>query len=260
MLQNRIKQLDKKLIGFISNTGEALILLAESLVYIFTFSFKKYPLLLKIRDIGVGSIPIVGLISLFVGMVLALQIQDELGRLGARSLVAKIVCVSMLRELGPIFASLMMVGRIGARFTAEIGSMQVTEQIRALRALNINPISFLVVPRGLALAICLPALVLIADFTGILGGYGIAVFHKNISSSAYIAATLDAFELKDLFSGLLKAEVFAVIIAVVGCFKGLTTVGGTEGVGRFTTNSVVTASTLILISDFFLTKLFILVL
>ena len=256
MLQNRIKQLDKKLIGFISNTGEALILLAESLVYIFTFSFKKYPLLLKIRDIGVGSIPIVGLISLFVGMVLALQIQDELGRLGARSLVAKIVCVSMLRELGPIFASLMMVGRIGARFTAEIGSMQVTEQIRALRALNINPISFLVVPRGLALAICLPALVLIADFTGILGGYGIAVFHKNISSSAYIAATLDAFELKDLFSGVLKAEVFAVIIAVVGGFKGLTTVGGTEGVGRFTTNSVVTASTLILISDFFLTKLF----
>ncbi|MCK5219564.1 ABC transporter permease [bacterium] len=260
MFQNRIKQIDKKLMGYISNTGEALILLAESLFHIFKLSFKKYRLLLKIRDIGVESIPIVGLISLFVGMVLALQIQDELGKLGAQPLVANIVCVSMLRELGPIFASLMMVGRIGARFTAEIGSMQVTEQIRALRALNINPIPFLVVPRGLALVICLPALVLIADFTGILGGYGIAVFHKNISSSAYLAATLEAFELKDLFTGLFKAGFFAVIIAVVGCYKGLTTVGGTEGVGRYTTNSVVTASTLILISDFFLTKLFILVL
>ncbi|MCK5242262.1 ABC transporter permease [bacterium] len=250
-----LKKLDKKILAFFSQTGGIVILFWETLVQTMRLAFKGFRVLVKINEIGLGSVPIVMLIALFVGMVLALQTFNELARFGAQLLVAKIVCVSMLRELGPIFTAVILVGRIGARFTAEIGSMQVTEQIRALQALHINPVSYLVVPRALALGLALPALVLVADFTGILGGFGVAVFQQHVNASAYLASTISAFEIKDLVCGLLKAEVFALIIVIIGCFKGFITHGGTEGVGKYTTSAVVVSISLILISDFFLTKL-----
>lgn len=210
----------------------------------------------QMENIGVRSLSIVMLTAVFTGMVLALQMGNYLSRFGAKPYAGRILALSMLREMGPVLTALMIGGRVGAGITAEIGSMKVTEQIDALRSLGINPIQKLVLPRLLALMIMLPLLTILADFVGILGGLFISVMELDISMDFYLNSIIQFIKFQDLFSGLGKTFFFAFFIAVIACYNGLQVSGGADGVGRATTQTVVTSSITILVSDFFLTKLF----
>jgi len=187
---------------------------------------------------------------------MALQTAYMMQRLGSEMYIASIVSLSMVRELGPVISSLVVAGRVGAAIAAELGSMQVTEQVDALQTLATNPIKYLVVPRLLALSIMLPVLTLYADIIGILGGYLICVYKLGISSSMYLQITFDALFFKDLFTGLFKTVFFGMIIAFVSCYEGFNVEGGAEGVGRATTRAVVEAFILIIAADCFFTALF----
>lgn len=220
----------------------------------------KRPLYLKdileqMNSIGVNSLSIVFLTTLFTGMVLALQSGVVMARFGAKMYVGTLVSTSMIREMGPVLVALMVAGRVGAGITAEIGSMKVTEQIDALRALGTNPIKKLVATRVVATVIMLPILTVIGDIVGILGGWLISLWSLGITTSIYRHTVLDAVTMDDIFTGVLKPIVFGFIISLVGCYMGLTTSGGTKGVGSSTTRSVVVSSVSILIVDFFLGKL-----
>lgn len=210
----------------------------------------------QLEHIGWRSLSIVTLTALSMGMVLALQLGAFLERFGAKMFVSRIVGVSLVRELAPILTALMVGGRVGAGITAELGTMAVTEQIDAVRALGASPIRVLVVPRLLAVMIMLPALTMIADFVGILGGLFISTTELRVSSDFYWNSLLYGMVLNDLFSGLGKSVFFAYFIGIIACYNGLHTTGGADGVGRATTATVVAASITILIADFFLTKLF----
>lgn len=210
----------------------------------------------QMKKVGVDSLPIVLLTSFFIGVIMALQTAYQMQRLGSEMYIASIVALSLVRELGPVITALVVAGRVGAAITAEIGSMQVTEQIDALETLASNPIRYLVVPRLLALSLMLPLLTLYADIIGIFGGYLICVYKLGISSSMYLHITFDALLLKDLFTGLTKTVFFGMIIALVSCYEGFNVEGGAEGVGRATTQSVVTTFILIISADCFFTALF----
>ena len=210
----------------------------------------------QMERIGVRSLSIVLLTALFTGMVLALQMGNYLTRFGAKPYAGRILALSMLREMGPVLTALMIGGRVGAGITAEIGSMKVTEQIDAMRSLGINPIQKLVLPRLLALLIMLPLLTVLADLVGILGGLVITTFELDIPADFYLNSIIQFIKFQDLFSGLGKTFFFAFFIAIIACYNGLEVSGGADGVGRATTQTVVTTSITILVSDFFLTKLF----
>jgi phospholipid/cholesterol/gamma-HCH transport system permease protein len=217
-----------------------------------------YPALIgrQMLDIGYFSLPVVGLTALFTGMVLALQSYTGFARFQAEGAVATVVVLSMTRELGPVIAGLMVAGRIGASMAAEIGTMRVTEQIDALVTLSTNPFKYLVVPRILAGIAMLPLLVLVADIIGVLGGYLVAVYKLNFNAAAYLKQTADYLQWMDVISGLVKAAVFGFLIAMLGCFHGYNSGGGAQGVGRATTNSVVSSSIMILVMDYMLTEIF----
>jgi phospholipid/cholesterol/gamma-HCH transport system permease protein len=206
--------------------------------------------------LGVKSFSIVLITAVFIGMVLAIQTAYTLAAFGAKLYVGQVVSLSMVRELGPVLISLMVGGRVGAGITAEIGSMKVTEQIDALRALGADPVKKLVVPRMVAFLIMLPILVMLADALGIMGGLLISSLELNISSRFYMSAVFKILKLQDVFSGLGKTVFFAFFICIIACYNGFKTEGGADGVGRATTDTVVLSSITILISDFFLTKIF----
>jgi phospholipid/cholesterol/gamma-HCH transport system permease protein len=206
--------------------------------------------------IGYNSLPVVGLTALFTGAVLALQSYVGFSRFSAPSAIPTVVVISITRELGPVLASLMVAGRVGAAIAAELGTMRVTEQIDALDTLATNPMKYLVVPRILAGVLMMPILVLIADVIGVMGGFGVSSFILHFNESAYIIDTIDSLHATDIISGLVKASVFGLIVALLGCFNGYRSRGGAQGVGIATTNAVVYASVLILFSDYFLTELF----
>ncbi len=206
--------------------------------------------------LGVQSLSIVLITAVFIGMVLALQTAYALQAFGAKLYVGEVVAISMVRELGPVLISLMVGGRVGAGITAEIGSMKVTEQIDALRAMGADPVRKLVVPRFMAFFLMLPTLVLIADAMGVLGGWIISSFQLQIAGRFYINHAFRLMKFHDIFSGLGKTFVFAALIVLIGCYNGMKTEGGADGVGRSTTDTVVFSSIVILISNFFLTKLF----
>ena len=212
----------------------------------------------QLHHLGVRSLSITNITALFTGMVLALQTAHTLGIYGAKLLIGDAVSISIVRELGPVLTSLLVAGRVGAGITAEIGSMAVTEQVDAIRALGASPIKKLVVPKVLATLIMLPLLTILADFVGIFGGMLISVKDLNQSSQYYIQHVIKALTFDDIFSGVGKTFFFAAFISIVGCYNGLNASGGADGVGRATTTTVVVASILILISNFFLTKLFML--
>jgi phospholipid/cholesterol/gamma-HCH transport system permease protein len=205
--------------------------------------------------VGVDSIPVVILTSMFTGMVLALQTFNGFQRVHAENFVGSVVALSMLRELGPVLVGLMVTGRVGSAMAAEIGTMRVTEQIDALEALATNPIHYLFVPRVIAGVTMLPLLVLMGNAIGIWGGQVVAVNLLGANPVIYEQNTYQFLEMNDLTSGLIKAAVFGLILTLTGCTKGYYTRGGAEGVGRSTTEAVVMASIVILVSDFFLTKL-----
>jgi len=217
-------------------------------------------ILFQMDVIGVGSIPIVMLTGLFTGMVLALHSSVQLASFGASLYVGKVVSASMIRELGPVLASLMVAGRVGSGIAAEIGSMKDTEQIDAMMVEGTDPIKKLVVPRFWACVLMLPLLAIIADAVGLLGGYLIAIYQLRIDGVFYWTSVFDILKMKDVVPGLFKPAFFGFCISMVGCYQGLNTHGGTVGVGRSTTESVVYSSILILASDFFITKFFLYIL
>ena len=209
----------------------------------------------QMDSIGVGSLTIVCLTGLFTGMVLTVQTSATLDAFGARPYVGRMVSLSMIRELGPVLTALMVSGRVGSGMAAELGSMVVTQQIDAMRSLGTDPIRKLVAPRLIAGLIMVPCLTILSNAVGLIGGYMVARFTLRLATSLYWHSALDAIKLHDIFMGLAKPIVFGYIIVAVGCYQGLTTSGGTRGVGESTTQSVVTASILILASDYFLNLL-----
>ena len=213
-------------------------------------------LLDQMHHLGVRSLAIATVTALFTGMVLALQTSYSLAAYGAKFFVGDVVALSIVRELGPVLTALMVGGRVGAGITAEIGTMKVTEQIDAIRAMAANPVRKLVVPKLLAIVIMLPVLVILADFVGVLGGLVMAVTALNQPAPFYMRHVVQALDLHDVLSGLGKTVFFALFIALIACHNGLTAEGGADGVGRATTQTVVAASLCVLVSDFFLTKLF----
>jgi phospholipid/cholesterol/gamma-HCH transport system permease protein len=213
-------------------------------------------LLDQLHHLGVRSVAIATVTALFTGMVLALQTSYSLAAYGAKLFVGDIVALSLVRELGPVLTSLMVGGRVGAGITAEIGTMKVTEQIDAIRAMAANPVRKLVVPKVLAILIMLPVLVVLADFIGIMGGLLMAVTTLNQPGAFYMQHVTQALSLQDVLSGLGKTFFFGLFISLIACHNGLTATGGADGVGRATTQTVVSSSLCVLVSDFFLTKFF----
>ncbi len=205
--------------------------------------------------VGFDSLPVVILTSMFTGMVLALQTFIGFERVHAEQFVASVVALAMLRELAPVLVGLMVAGRVGSSMAAEIGTMRVTEQIDALKALATDPIQYLFVPRVIAGLIMLPFLVVLGDALGIYGGYLVGVKLMHTNPVIYKQNTFQFLEINDVISGLIKAAAFGLILTLTGCVRGYHTTGGAEGVGRATTNAVVSASLIILLTDFFLTKI-----
>ena len=210
--------------------------------------------LIQADIIGFGSLPIVLLTGFFTGGVLALQTYRTLSTFGEVGLVGQVVALSVVRELGPVLTALMVAGRNSSGIASELGSMLVSEQIDAMRALGTDPLRKLVTPRLYATLLCLPLLTILADFCGLLGGYFVSFYTVRLSTEEYWTTAYQALTFQDITQGLLKPFFFAAVIALVGCYCGLHTTGGTEGVGRSTTQAVVVASVLILILDFFITK------
>ena len=248
----------------VKSLQEFFTLAGKALGFIFVKPFYTADLFQQMDVIGVGSLGIVLLTGFFTGMVLALQSAVQLQALGQTALIGKLIAGSMVRELGPVLAGLMVAGRVGSGIAAQLGSMRVTEQIDALNTLGTDPIKKLVTPRVLACLIMLPLLTVINDFVGILGGSIIARFYLGLPSSMYWSSVFEqmlsgGFTLRyipnDFVQGLTKPFVFGGIISLVACYHGLKTSGGTEGVGLATTRTVVTASILILVVDYFLTQI-----
>ena len=215
-------------------------------------------LLRQLDQLGVQSLSIVTITSMFAGMVLTLQAAHSLEHFGAQHLVAQVVSLSLLREMGPVLTALVLAGRVGAGITAELGSMAVTEQVDAVRALGASPVHRLVLPRLVAILIMLPLLTIIADAVGLLGGAIIAWAEMGQLPSAFWSSAFQAADWDDVLSGLGKALFFGGFIGLIGCHAGLRATGGADGVGRATTGAVVAASISIFVSDFLLTKLFLL--
>ena len=207
-------------------------------------------------DIGYYSLPVVALTAVFTGMVLALQSATGLARFNAESAIANLVVLSITRELGPVLAGLMVAGRVGAAMAAELGTMRVTDQIDALATLSTQPMKYLVAPRLLGALLALPLLVLVADILGVLGGFVIATVKLGFNPDVYLTNTINFVQTGDVVSGLVKAAVFGLLVALMGCFHGYNSRGGAQGVGAATTNAVVSASVLILAFDYVLTELF----
>ena len=211
----------------------------------------------QFEQIGIGSLTVVVLTGFFTGAVLALQTGITLDQFGARPFVGRLISASMIKELGPVLTGLMLAGRIGSGIAAELGSMVVTDQINALRALGTDPIRKLVVPRVLAGFFMAPVLTVIANTVGIIGGWLIAVFQLRIASSVYWSSIIEGLYMDDAIMGLVKPFCLGYVIVTIGCHVGLRTTGGTQGVGRATTSAVVAASVAVIAVDFFVTRLMI---
>ncbi|MBZ5670439.1 MAG: ABC transporter permease [Acidobacteriia bacterium] len=205
---------------------------------------------------GVNSIPIVSLISLFIGIVMALQGAYQLEKFGASYYVTALVGVSMTRELGPLITAIVIAGRSGSAFAAELGTMKVSEEIDALEAMGLNSVRYLVVPKYLALLVMMPCLTLISDLAGILGGGIFVILQLDQTFRMFLTATRDSLVMRDITTGLIKSLVFGLIITKVGCYEGFSVEGGAEGVGKATTSSVVVSIFLIILADVIFTAIF----
>lgn len=253
--------------GFVAGIGAAVLGLCQSIGAVTLFAIQGVmavlmppwyfrELLRQIMKIGFFSLPVVGLTAVATGGVLALQIYIGGSRFNAESVVASIVAIGMVRELGPVLGGLVVAGRVSAAIAAEIGTMRVTEQIDALTTLSTNPFKYLVAPRIVAGVITMPILVAVADIIGIMGGYLVGVNRLGFNGATYLRNTMDFLTFGDVMSGLVKAAVFGFIITLMGCFHGYNSGRGAQGVGRATTNAVVSAMVLILAFDYLLTELF----
>ncbi|UCC94538.1 MAG: ABC transporter permease [Candidatus Omnitrophota bacterium] len=249
------------IIGTVREVINICSLLFDVLYWIFVAPFKRKvcrreSIFHQMIFIGLRSVFIVFFVSLFTGVVLAMQTAYQLEKMGAVLYVASLVAISLCRELSPVFTALVVAGRAGSAIAAELGTMKVSEQIEALETMAINPIRFLAVPRFIALFFMLPCLTVLGNFSGILGGFIVGTSSLHINSDLYMQTTFKYLELKDIYTGLTKSFVFAIIIALIGCYEGLNTRGGAEGVGRATTRSVVISFILIILADCVLTAIF----
>jgi phospholipid/cholesterol/gamma-HCH transport system permease protein len=253
-LGNGIARLGDAVLQGLTSFGDFALLVLRTLR---AMGRRRPPVVETVRQlvaIGVRSTTLVVLTALFTGMVLSLQTAYALTRFGAQPYVGSVVGLSLLRELGPVLAALMLAGRVGAGVTAELGAMRVTEQVDAIRVMGADPIQKLVLPRVVAATLALPLLTMFADVVGVLGGLVVAQLSYGISPHFFLRTVTNTATVDDLVAGIGKTPFFGALIAWVGCFTGLRTTGGTVGVGLATTRSVVTASITVLIADFFLTK------
>lgn len=228
-----------------------------AMVAIVSRPFYYRDLVQQFDTIGLGSLTVVVLTGFFTGAVLALQSGLTLDQFGARPFVGRLVSASMIKELGPVLTALMLAGRVGSGIAAELGSMVVADQVNALRALGTDPVRKLVAPRVLAGTLMCPILTIISDVVGIAGGWIVAVFQLRVASSLYWSSVLESLYPQDPWMGLIKPFFLGFLIVSIGCHVGLRTRGGTQGVGRATTNAVVAASVAVLVVDFFITRLLI---
>jgi phospholipid/cholesterol/gamma-HCH transport system permease protein len=256
MIDNLFITIGRRVIFFFYFLGGISSLAVKAFYLSFVPPLNKGRIFEQAKKAGLDSLPLVSLIALFIGFIFALQTAYFMQRIGSELYIASLVALSIVRELGPVITALVVAGRVGAAITAELGSMQVTEQIDALETFATNPVKYLVVPRFLALTLMLPILTLYADAVGILGSYIICVFRLGISSSMYLRVTAEALWYKDIFSGLIKTFFFGTIIAFVSCYEGFNVRGGAEGVGRATRQSVVFSFIMIIIADCIFTALF----
>lgn len=255
-MSNFLASIGKVVLSFLSSSGKLSIFCFSAIAGLIRKPFYLKSILKQMMEIGYYSLPVVGLTAIFTGAVLALQSYTGFSRFSAESAIAAVVVLSITRELGPVLAGLMVAGRVGASMAAEIGTMRITEQIDALVTLSTNPIKYLVTPRIVASVVMMPCLVIVADIIGVMGGYLISVYSLGFSSEIYLQNTYQYLERIDVTSGLIKSSVFGFIIAIIGCFSGYYSDKGAQGVGKATTNAVVVASILILLSNYFLTKVF----
>jgi phospholipid/cholesterol/gamma-HCH transport system permease protein len=251
-----IRRLTERAGSFLIDLGGVADLARQTIREFWRAPLERDLVVAQFDQIGVRSISIVVITSVFIGMVLALQTAYSLADFGGKLFIGKVVSLSLVRELGPVLMSLMVGGRVGAGITAELGTMKVTEQIDALRALATNPVRKLVVPRVLATTVMFPLLTVISCALGILGGLVIAVANLHLSANFYLRSVIETVKYNDLASGVGKTFFFGFSTGLIACFNGLRTSGGADGVGRSTTMTVVTSAIAVLIMDFFLTKLF----
>ena len=236
-------------------TQEYVRLLWAAIYGTFSPPIYRHDIIEQFDSLGVGSLTVVLLTGLFTGAALASQSGLTLDQFGARPVVGRLVSASMVKELGPVLTALMLTGRIGSGIAAELGSMVVTDQINALRALGTDPVRKLVVPRMLAGLIMAPLLTIISDFVGIFGGWVVSRFQLQVSSALYWSSVTDALFIQDIYQGLVKPFVFGFVIVTIACHVGLRTTGGTQGVGRSTTVAVVAGSVAVIAADFFVTQI-----
>ncbi len=255
MLISFVQAVGSYSISTLNTLGQVFLFLLQVFKTFFTSKLKLHKLFDQMSIIGVGSLSIVLLTGVFSGGVLALQSYIGFKRFGAEEFIGPVVALSLTRELGPVLTGLMVTGRAGSAITAELGTMQITEQIDALRTLCINVFQYLMVPRVLGAAIILPFLTLFSMMFGIIGGYCVCVYVLNLNGEQYINGIKTFLELSDITGGLIKASAFGIIFSWIGCYKGFMTTGGAKGVGLSTTQSVVISSILILIANYFLTAM-----
>src|SRR5712671_7064959 len=256
-----VSRIGGSVINALSYLGALASLGGRASYYTVVGPFRGKPLRLRravsqAMDVGVRALPILSLITFFIGLILALQSAYELRRFGAINLVATAVAISMSRELGPLITAIVVIGRSGSAFAAEIGTMKVTEEIDALETMAIDPIHFLVAPKFVAMMIMLPCLTIWANSMGILGGALFGVTQAGFTVQRYIIASLDALYFRDIASGLIKSVMFGITITAVGCHEGLSTGAGAEQVGRSTTRAVVVSIFLVILVDLVFTALF----
>lgn len=251
-----INLIGRVFLNFLQSMGRFAIFGAKSVYNCFTPPFYFRSIAAQMVEIGFYSLPVVALTTLFAGLVIALQSYAGFTKFSAEGAVAMVVELSVTRELAPVMAGLMVAGRIGAAMAAELGTMRVTEQIDALYTLSTNPFKYLIAPRIWGAVLMMPILVFIGDIIGIYGGYLVCVYKLGFNPSTYISNTWEYLQYMDIVSGMVKAAVFGLIIALMGCYNGYYSKGGAQGVGAAATNAVVTASILILITNYMLTELF----
>lgn len=239
-----------------NNLGEITILSIQSIYWIFKGRIFTSHFLNSLNLVGVGSLPLISFTALFSGMVLVVQVGNQFMELGAETYIGGVVGLSLTRELSPLMVSIILAARIGSSMAAELGTMKVTEQIDALEVMATNPVHFLVVPRILACVIFTPILVVYSNTVGILGGLAVAVFQIGCNYNLFVQSLINMVSTTDVISGLLKSAAFGFIVALIGCYKGLTTNGGAKGVGSATTQSVVVIITSILVCNYFFSLAF----
>ena len=251
-----VAHLGRMTLGLLAELGRVAIFAGAVVSHIFRPPFYPRELFAALMQIGWFSLPVVGMTALFTGGALALQIYAGGARFSAESVVPAIVAIGMARELGPVLGGLMVAARVASSIAAEIGTMKVTEQIDALTTLSTNPLKYLAVPRVVAATLAVPVLVAVGDSIGIMGGWLVGVQRLDFNSAAYIKNTVDFLELWDVTSGLLKGAAFGFLVALMGCYHGMNSGRGAQGVGSATKSAVVSASVLIFAANYLLTELF----